>query len=69
MGTSRNSYKILVAKLDWNRPLGRLRCRWEDNIKTDLREIRWEIVDWLYLAQGRDQWRALVKTAMILRDP
>jgi hypothetical protein len=33
--------------------------RWEDNIKMDLREIRWG-VDWNYLAQHRDQWRALV---------
>jgi hypothetical protein len=32
----------------------------------DLREIVWEIVDWMYLAQGRDQWQALVNTVMNL---
>jgi hypothetical protein len=33
----------------------------------DLREIGWDIVDWMELAQDRDQWRALVNTVMILR--
>jgi hypothetical protein len=38
-----------------------------DNIKTDLREIGWDGMDSIDLAQGRDQWRALVKTVMKLR--
>jgi hypothetical protein len=48
-------------------PLGRPRRRWVDNIKMDLREIGWDGMDWTGLAQDRDQWRALVNTAMNLR--
>jgi hypothetical protein len=40
-----------------------------DNIKMSLREIGWDGVDWIELAQDRDQWRALVNTAMNLRVP
>jgi hypothetical protein len=39
MGVKRNAYRILVGKQEGKRPLGRHRCRWEDNIKMDLREI------------------------------
>jgi hypothetical protein len=62
MGEPRNPYRILVGKPEGKRPLGRPRCRWVDNIKMDLREIRWESMDWIELAQDRDQWRALVNT-------
>jgi hypothetical protein len=51
------------------RPLGRPRRRWVDNIKIDLREIGWDGVDWIDLAQDRDQWSALVNTVMNLRVP
>jgi hypothetical protein len=40
-----------------------------DNIKIDLREIGWDGVDWVDLAQDRYQWRALVNTVMNLRVP
>jgi hypothetical protein len=40
---------------------------WEDNIKMDLRRIRCDDVDWIVLAQDKDQWRALVNTVMNLR--
>jgi hypothetical protein len=40
-----------------------------DNIKIDLREIGWDGVDWIYLAQDRDQWKAPVDTVMNLRVP
>jgi hypothetical protein len=40
-----------------------------DNIKIDLTEIGWDGVDWIELAQDRDQWRALVNTVMNLRVP
>jgi hypothetical protein len=43
--------------------------RWVDNIKMDLREIGWDGTDWTDLAQGKDQWRALVNTVMNLRVP
>jgi hypothetical protein len=46
-----------------------LRRRWEDNIRTDLRERGWEGVDCNKLAQDRVQWRALVNTVMNLRVP
>jgi len=49
------------------RALGRPRCKWEDNFKTDLRETGCGVVDWLRLAQDRDQWQSLVKTVMKLR--
>jgi len=56
-------YKIFIGKPEGKRPLGRPRRRWQ-YIRMDLREIRWEDVDWIHLVQGRDQWRALVNTVM-----
>jgi hypothetical protein len=43
-------YRLLVGKSDGNRPLGRPRRRWEDDVKFDLREIEWGGVDWIGLA-------------------
>jgi hypothetical protein len=57
-----------VGKPEGKRPLRRLRCRWVDNIKMDLREKGWGGMDWIYLAQDRDQWRALLNTVINLRD-
>jgi hypothetical protein len=51
------------------RPLGRLRCRWVDNIKMDLREIGWDGGNWINMAQDREKWRALVNTVLNLRVP
>jgi hypothetical protein len=51
------------------RPLGRPGCKWVNNVKRDLREIGWDDMDWIDLVQDRDQWRALVNTAMNLRVP
>jgi hypothetical protein len=50
-------------------PLGRPRHRWVDNIKMYIREIEWDSMDWIDLAQDRDQWRTLVNTVMNLRVP
>jgi hypothetical protein len=50
-------------------PLGRRRHWWEDNIRMDLREIGWGGMDWIDLAQDRDQWRALVNMVMNLQFP
>jgi hypothetical protein len=58
-----------VGKLEEKRPLGRSRHRWVDNIKIVLREIGWDAMDWIDLAQDRDQWRALVNTMMNLWVP
>jgi hypothetical protein len=67
MEEKRNAYRILVGKPEGKRPLGRPRRRWEDNIRMDLREIRWGGMDWIDQDQDRDQWRALVNTVMNLR--
>jgi hypothetical protein len=52
MGKMRSAYKILTGN---KRPLGRPRCGWEDNIKMDHRAVGCEGVDWMRLAQDRDQ--------------
>jgi hypothetical protein len=51
------------------KPLGRPRCRWKDNIKINLREIIWGGMAWIDLAQDRNLWRAFVNTVMNLRPP
>jgi hypothetical protein len=55
MGGMRNADNILVGKHEGKRPLGRSRCRWEDNIRTDTREISWKVMDWIHVDQNRDQ--------------
>jgi hypothetical protein len=69
IGETRNAYRRLVEKPEGKRPLGRPRRRWVDNIKMNLREVEWDGVDWIELAQDMDQWRALVNTVMNLRVP
>jgi hypothetical protein len=51
----RNVYSISVGKSEGKRQLGRPRHRWEDTIRIDPREIGWDGVDWMHLAQDRDQ--------------
>jgi hypothetical protein len=68
-GEKRNACRILVGKSEGKRPLGRPRRRWVDNIKIDLRDIEWNDMDWIDLAEDRDKWRALVNTVMILHVP
>jgi hypothetical protein len=68
-GAKRNACTILVGKPEGKRPLGKPRRRWMDNIKMVLREIGWDVMDWIDLAQDRDQWRALVNTVINLRVP
>jgi hypothetical protein len=68
MGEGRNVYRFSVVKPEGKRPLRRLRCRWKDVLKMDLREICWGgDVEWIYLAQDRDRWRAVVNAVMNLR--
>ena len=69
MGEGRGVYRVLVRKSEGNRPLGRPRRRWEDNIKMDLQEVEGGCGDCIELAQDRDRWRALVSTVMDLRVP
>jgi hypothetical protein len=56
--------QVLVGKLGRKKQLGRPRHGWEDSIRIDLRELGWEGLDWIYLAQDRDQGPALVNTVM-----
>jgi hypothetical protein len=67
MGEERNAYRILMGKPEGKRPLEKRRRRWVDNIKMDLTAIGLDGMDWIDLAQGRDQWRALLNTVMNLR--
>jgi hypothetical protein len=69
MGEKRNPYRISMGKPERKKPLGRPRRKWMDNIKICLREIGWDGMDWMDLAQDRDQWKALVNTVMNLRVP
>jgi hypothetical protein len=68
-GEKRNVYRISVGKPEGKRPLVRPRRRWVDNIKMDFREREWDGVDWVYMAQDRDQWRALVNVVLNLWVP
>jgi hypothetical protein len=69
IGPKRNAYKVLEEKAEGTRLLQRPRRRWEDHIKMDLRETGWGDTEWIYLAQNRDQWRAVVKMVMNLWVP
>jgi hypothetical protein len=63
MREKRIAYRILAGK----RPQGRPRWRWLDNIEMELREIGWDVMDWIDLAEDRDQWSALVNIVMNFR--
>jgi hypothetical protein len=67
MEKSRSLFRIL--KPTGKRPLGRLRHRWEDNIRMNLKEISINKRNWVDLAQNRDYWRALVNVALNLQIP
>ena len=69
MGERRGVYRVLVGKPEGKRPLGRPRCRWEDNIKMDLQEVGCGGIEWIELSQDRDRRRALVNAVMNLRVP
>jgi hypothetical protein len=58
----------LVGKTEGKKPLGRPRHRWEDNTRMNVKEIAWEGVNWIHLAQDRNQW-CVVNTVMNLRIP
>jgi hypothetical protein len=62
MRWKRNAYRILMAKSEGKRPLGRPRPRCENNIKINFREVGCGNMDWIELAENMDQWRALVNT-------
>jgi hypothetical protein len=69
MGERSGVYRILVGKPEGKRSLGRPRCRWEDNIKMNLKEVGCGGIDWIGLAEDRDRWWALVNEDMSLKVP
>jgi hypothetical protein len=56
----------LVEKSEGKRPIGRPRRRWEDNIRKNRKEIGWEVVDWMHLAQDKDQFRSHIRWGIFL---
>ena len=69
MEENRSAFKILTGKPIGKRPLGRIRLRWEDNIRMDLEEIGINAGNWVDSGQDGDYWRALVKSALNLLVP
>jgi hypothetical protein len=57
----------MVGKPEGKRPMGRPRCRWEDNIQINLQEVGRVCGDWMELVQDGDRWRALVSTVRNIR--
>jgi hypothetical protein len=66
IGEKRNTCRLVVGKPEGKRPLGKTRYKWMYGIKIDLGESGRGGVDWIGLAQDRDQWRALVNAVMNL---
>ena len=69
MGVRNGVYRVLMGKPEGNRPLGRPRRRWENNINMYLQEVGCGGMDWIEPAQDRDRWRALVNAVMNLQVP
>jgi hypothetical protein len=69
LGEKMNAYRILVGKPEGKRLMERPRHRWMGNIKMDVRVIGWDGMNWVDVAQDRDNLRVLVNTVMKLRVP
>jgi hypothetical protein len=69
MGEVRGAYNILVGRPEGRSPIGRPRRRWEDNIKMDLWEVGFGVVDRIHWAEDTNRWPAPVNTVMNLRVP
>jgi hypothetical protein len=67
-GHTTNALCVLYGSLG-KRPLGRPRRRWMDNIRMDLGDVGWGVVDCIGLAQDRNRWRALVNSVLNLQVP
>jgi hypothetical protein len=69
IGEKKNVYRLLVAKPEGKKSLGRPRRRWLDNSRMDLGDVGWDDVAGIGLAQDRNRWRSLVNLVMNLRVP
>ena len=69
MWLRRDAYRIFVGKSEGMRPFERPKRRWDDNVKTELREVGWGGMDWIDLAQDRDRKGAVANAAMNLQVP
>jgi hypothetical protein len=56
----------VVEKPEGKRPLGRTKCRWDDNTKMDIQEVGCGGMDLIDLVQDKDRWRALVNAVISL---
>jgi hypothetical protein len=68
-GRYENAYRILVGTPEGKSPHGRPSRRWEDNVGMDRRQIGWEVVDRMHLAENRGQWQAHLNTVKKFRVP
>ena len=62
-----HAYEALVKRPEENRPLGRPKRRWEDNIKIGLQETEWKGRDWTDQALDKDKWWEFMKLVTDLR--
>jgi hypothetical protein len=69
MGERRGTYMDLERKPEGRRQFRSLRNTWEDNVKVDLREVGWESMEWINLAQDNNKWRVVLNAVMDLRVP
>ena len=65
----KNAYGILVGIPEENRPLGKPRLRWQNNIKMKFRELGWVVMNWINLAENMDSWRACASAVISIRVP
>jgi hypothetical protein len=69
MGERKGVYRVMFGKPKENRPTGRPRLRWEDNIKMNLQVVGFGGMDWINHAQDGDRWRTFVNSVVNLRFP
>jgi hypothetical protein len=67
LGEERTAFMLLVGRPEGKRPLESPRRGWVHNIKMNLEETGWSVMNWIGLGLDRDQWRALVNAVMNLR--
>jgi hypothetical protein len=67
MGYRRDAYRVEVGRTNKQTTIGRSRRRWKDSINMNLQEVGWVCMDWFFLAQDKDNWRALVNAVMNVR--